>query len=413
MTTTERKLTADAARHLRIAAQNLDGAGGDLAGVIDATGLVRTLGGVDVYLALRARRRDLDRSTVDSAVESTDLAVRPAARGCIYLTSGGRIADCLRFADRSSASRVAREHAKVGLEDAEIAAVGEAVLEALAAGPRTTQKLRSMLPDGLVRSLGDAGKKLGISSNLPPSLRRLEFDGRIERTLEDGRLDTERYLWRVPDRNPLDRSPAPRDAIDLFARFAALYFRAAGVSTMRAFAAWLGIPLRDAKAAVAATPLVAVALDGVEDEGLVHEDHRHLLESPPRPEAIALLPFSDNLVALHGGPQYLVASAHHGVEVPVWGRGFGSTLGDVRHAMIRTLVAGERMVGVWELDPETESVEWASFEPLDPRLLKAVEAEAEATAAFLATELGHGRSFSIDSEAKMAKRVDFVRRLRG
>jgi len=51
-----------------------------------------------------------------------------------------------------------------------------------------------------VRSLGEKGKKLGLSSTLPPALRTLEFEGRIERTLEGGRLDSERYLWRLPAR---------------------------------------------------------------------------------------------------------------------------------------------------------------------------------------------------------------------
>lgn len=417
--------SAEQVRRIRVAAQGLGGAGeADLGALMASAGLVRTLGGADVYLALRARAPGLTRAAVDAAVVAGALAVRPAARGCIYLVPASLTADCLRFAERASRSRIAREHAKVGIEDAELEEVAAAVLAVLRqGGPATTQALRSALPDGTLRSLGEAGKKLGISSTLPPALRRLEFDGRIERTLDGGRLDSERYLWQIPARDPFAGSPPPESDAALHGRFADLYWRAAGAASSRDFAAWLGLSQRDAKAAASRVPLVPIAVDGSQDELLVHEAHRPWLDQPqhldphldphlgPHLDPVALLPFADNLVALHGGPRYLVAEQHHGIEVPTWGRGGGGTLGDVRHAQVRTIVAGDRLVGVWELEPNAGDVVWAAFDDLDPATSHRIDQIAEDTGRFLTEQLGHGRSFSIDNEKHMGKRVDLVRRL--
>ena len=69
------------------------------------------------------------------------------------------------------------------------------VLECLEAEPASTAQLRSRLPDGTVRSFGEIGKKVGLSSNLPPVLRELEFTGTIRRTTASTGLDHEQYLW--------------------------------------------------------------------------------------------------------------------------------------------------------------------------------------------------------------------------
>jgi hypothetical protein len=50
-------------------------------------------------------------------------------------------------------------------------------------------------------------------------------------------------------------------------------------------------------------------------------------------------------------------------------------------------------VGLWEYDPGREEIAWVSFIPQNQEL----EAAVERTAAFLRTELGDARSFSLDS----------------
>src|SRR5262249_6712322 len=151
----------------------------------------RTLGGVDVYFALRARLAGLHRAEVDGAVEERRTQVLPAARGCMYLVPKSAAALCLRVADHLSRKRNEKEAEKAGLRPGEVDEVAEAVHQVLAArGALSTAGIRSALPAGVLRSLGDAGKKVGLSSALGPALRVLEFAGRVERALEGGRLDS-------------------------------------------------------------------------------------------------------------------------------------------------------------------------------------------------------------------------------
>ncbi|MCA9537554.1 MAG: winged helix DNA-binding domain-containing protein [Myxococcales bacterium] len=148
------------------------------AGKVHATGWLRTLGGIDAYLALRARLPEFSMAEVHAAIAAGELRVSPAARGCIYLVPQADLALALRMADLLSRRRNARELEKVGVPESEIEAIGDAVLAALDA-PLTTAEVRKALPDGLVRSLGAVGKKVGLSSPLPSALRALDFAGHI------------------------------------------------------------------------------------------------------------------------------------------------------------------------------------------------------------------------------------------
>src|SRR5215207_8624094 len=83
------RLARDQARRAFVAAQGLAPAPGrspvSPVGVLEETGFVRTLGGVDVYIALRARVPEMRREDLDSVVAAHQAQVVPAARGCMYL----------------------------------------------------------------------------------------------------------------------------------------------------------------------------------------------------------------------------------------------------------------------------------------------------------------------------------------
>lgn len=379
------------------------------------SGFLRTLGGVDVYLAARARVPGLSRADLDAAVAARELQVVPAVRGCIYLVPRRDVPLALRVASLLSHKRSEREQEKAGIRPGELDDVGRAVLELLQdRGPQKPGGLRRKLPKGTVRSLGSAGKKVGLSSTLPPALRRLEFTGAIERVLETGRLDSERYRWGIPERNPFEDDSAgdlPEDPLDLFARCAEIFFRGAGVGTRRDFAAWTGISQRDARAALARCSLVEREVAGqiqtfygLEGELPVAAER---LDAARR--AIAFLPFEDNLIALHGGSAVLVDEAHHDVPVPVWGRGRGTTVGEARHMSFRSLVVDGRIAGFWEYDPEDEAVVFACFEPPDPSTRECLEEKATDVAAFLRDDVGHGRSFSLDTDEALSERATAIR----
>src|SRR6185503_12047087 len=287
------RLSAAKARAAVLAVQGLAGEPyPDITTVLEEAGFLRTLGGAEVYLAMRARRPGMRRADLEAAVAAGEARVTPAVRGCIYLVSARQQPLCLALADRLSSKRDARDQERAGMRAGEAKEVGKAVVATLAArGPLSTNDLKKALPDGVVRSLGEQGKKVGVSSTLPPALRLLEFAGDVERMLESGRLDSERYLWKKTARSPFAGAAVPDDPAELHARFAEIFFRAAGLGTRQAFAGWAGIGQREAQAAMQKLDLLPVAVDGSDDERWALAERRDLLADPPPQRQPALLPF--------------------------------------------------------------------------------------------------------------------------
>lgn len=402
-------LSINAARAVMVAAQELDGAPvSELIPVLERTGFVRTLGGVDVYLAVRARIPELSRADLEGAVERREAHVMPAARGCMYLVAKSHAAAALQLAAQLSQRRDEREREKAGIELAELERVGAAVLEALAEGPLETNALRRKLPAGLVRSLGEIGKKLGISSTLPPALRQLEFQGRIDRIPETKKLDTERYLWHFRE----DVPETVTGPAEVHAAIAKVFFHAAGLATMRAFVEWSGLRQGDAATAIERLGLVAVAVAGSKETYFLAPERRELLGRPAG-DAVAFLPFEDNLLACQGGPAFFVAPEHHGIPVPVWGDSKPSTLGEARHASLRTIIAGNQIAGFWEFDPDTHEVTTVCFDTVTKNNRERIAEQARTLGRFITEDLGHGRSHSLDTDAELRARAHYVRQLLG
>ncbi|MCY1082136.1 DNA glycosylase AlkZ-like family protein [Archangium lansingense] len=380
--------------------------------VVAATGWLRTLGGVDAYLAMRARVPGMKRRQLDEAVEQSRLQVIPAVRGCIYLVPRPEVPLVLRIAEEQHRKRADREHEKAGIAPKELADVGEAVLKALRKGPLSTDALRKALPEGTVRSLGDKGKKVGISSTLPPALRHLEFEGKVERTLDGGRLDTERYLWRLPAKNPLTGAKVPAEAVERHARIAATFFRQAGPTTLESFTTWAALSQREARAAMEKLPLVPVAVEGLAAEAWVLEEELAVLrEKVPVSSSLSMLAFEDSYLAFHGGPALFTDPKHHAREVPVWGTTKGSTLGDARYLFMRPLLDGDRLVGFWEYDVDAGAVVFGTFDKVAPKRRKAVEALAGEIATFLRDDVGRAHSFSLDSDDSLRERAALVKEM--
>ncbi|MBX7080307.1 MAG: winged helix DNA-binding domain-containing protein [Nannocystaceae bacterium] len=376
---------------------------GTLAQIVAATGYLRTLGGIEAYVALRARRPTLTRATIDLAVGAGELRVVPAMRGCMYLVPERHVDRCLALAESLTRVRDDREAERAGIREAELDQLAAQVLVALRDGPATTDGLRKRLPDGAVRSLGAAGKKLGISSPLPMALRRLEFAGAIVRAPERDRVDTERYAWRK--RRGVPELPT---AAQLQRELARSYYAWAGVGTVPELAAWSGLSQRDAEAATDAAGVPAVTLaDGT--RAFADPEARAWAEREV--DTVALLPFEDNLVALAGGPARWIAREHLQLSVPVWGSKQSKPLGDARHLALRTIVAGDRIVGFWEYDPGKRDVVTALLGKPAGALVDRVEAAAAELGSFVREEVGHGRSFSLDTDEALRERVAALRKL--
>jgi hypothetical protein len=377
--------------------------------VIGMTGWPRTLGGVDAYLAVLARVPGMNQRELDDAVAASRVQVTPAVRGCIYLVPRAHVPLVMSFAEEQYRPRTERELAKVGVAIKEVESIGKAVVAALAKGPLSTDALRRALPEGTVRSLGEKGKKAGISSPLPAALRFLEFEGRVERVLEGGRLDSERYLWRVPAKNPIAGAKLPRDRGERLGRLGRIFLQHAGPATRDDFQCWSVLPQRDARVAFESAGAVPVRIDGYAAEAFVLEEQADALKKArTEKDSVALLAMEDNYLTMHGGPGPLTDPEHHGRKIEAWGMSRATTLGEARHVAMRTLVLGDRVSGFWEYDPEAQELVAAPFAPLSPKQTRAVEEAAQAVIALFA-ELGHARSFSLDTMEEVAARAHKLR----
>lgn len=397
-------LTLDEARRLWAAGQGLhERADESIAATLERTGWIRTLGGASAFVGLAARNATSSVAAVHEALGAGAIRVSPCVRGCIYLVPAEHQGLAISIADRISAKRFARDLEKAGTSADELAELGEAVLGALRDGPASTRGLSKQLGDA-VRSLGDAGKKVGLTTTLPPALRQLEFAGHIERTPSDGRLDHESYDWSLPA-SPIEGLGRPDG--ELFADMAALYFRWAGPATRKEFAAWTGLNQTQAKAAIAAADLVEVEVEGIGEAYVTAGALDAMPDAVPR---LSCLPAMDNWYALRETAAPLMRPEEHDLQLVPFGPGKLVNLRDISQPLSRTYSCEGRVAGVWDADPASGEIVRHLFEPL-PATAEADREAGEAEARAIFETLGHTKVFSIDTDKRAAKRVAHLRTL--
>jgi hypothetical protein len=305
--------------------------------------------------------------------------------------------------------RTRRDLVKVGVQEQEVHELGGRILAALADGMLSTDAVRKALPAGMLPSLGAAGKKVGMSSILPTALRLLEGAGRIRRQPETGRLDSQRYAWRLPQGAAFGGATAPDDEGALVQAMAALYFRQAGPATLNEFAAWAGVGKRHAKAAIAALALVAVGVPGLGDAWLFEDDLADLQASPSADELPpVLLPFEDNYVSFRGALSCLGQPEDQDRPVKIGGSGKGRRLGDAAAMWQRVVLHRGCIAGYWEWEPDAQRVVTATFRKMPADRAQELADRADRLTAFISEQLGHGRAFSLDNERQQRKRLGWM-----
>lgn len=397
-----RRVTLVEARRAWARAQGLggDGAVEDVPG-----GWSRALGGVDPYLAMAMRVPGFRREMLDAALADGRVAVVPGVRGCIWLVPRADLGLCLRVSAASARKRLVRELDQAGVDEAELGRIGDAALAVLdARGALTTDALRDALPDGLVRSLGDVGKKKGHNTNFPAALRLLEWDGRIRRILQGHVVDTTTYEWTLTTPAEVGLPDAPEDEADQARALAERFFAWAGVATVDEFIGWAKIGKRVARSAVDALDLEDVdveelgaskawpgALDGGDDDG------------------VYLLPSQDNLFSLRGAPGLLADGRHQDRQLMGMG-GRKVTVAKAGWMMQRPVVFRGEWIGLWEWDRETQEIVVAGFDDPTSEIVESCRTTCAGLRPVLAEDLGgEARANSIDGVKSQRARAAAVR----
>ncbi|WP_153537191.1 DNA glycosylase AlkZ-like family protein [Actinomadura macrotermitis] len=378
--------------------QGLDGtlAGAPPAEVLARTGWARAAGGANPYLQLFARagtsRQDADRAAADLRIH-----MLPAARGCCYLLPAADYAIALRAAERGALAEAAAA-ARLGAPRAEIDRVAEAVLAVLEqnARPLGPRELRVLL-GGLVRDLGEAGRRKGLASTLPVALGLLQSAGEIRRVPVDGRLDTREhaYVRWTP--------PPPVGADEARAALARRYWTWTGGATLAQFRGFCAATAKDARAAV--EPLGLVPLAGTGLLALPADAAAFADFAPPPGPACTLVGWLDALVLLRRDLPSLLGPADAARPLPpALAR---STLSGLGELPAHGIVDRGRVVGLWEYDPGAAEIAWASFVPPDDALRAAVARTEE----FVRVQLGDAPGSGLDSSARRRPRIEALHAL--
>lgn len=382
--------------------QGFDGtlAGAGAAAVLQHAGWARSVGGASPYLSLFARA-GLGRAATDAAVAALEIHELPAARGCTYVVPAADFSLALQAGDGGESEMAVGR--SLGVTDAEVDRLCRAVLDALANGALDPAGIKQAV-GGAARDLGPAGTKKGLTSTLPLALKRLQADGSIRRVPVNARLDQQRYQYVRWTPGPLGaKRLAPEE---VHAELARRYFRWIGPARLSDFQWFSGLGAKAARAAIAPLRLAAF---GERDEWLLPVEDADALAAFTAPEtpAYALVSSLDGISLLRRDLPSLL-EARDGARKVVAQKGC-QELGSLADLPSHAILDRGRLVGLWEYDPESQSIAWWAFEAADEAALTAAVARTEE---FVRSELGDARAFSLDSPKSRASRIASLRSAR-
>ncbi len=369
--------------------QGLDGSmtGKSAAEVLQSTGWLRGLGGVGPYLALFARA-GISREAADEAVAKLQIHELPAARGCTYVVPACDFALALKAGEPFEGNEM-KVAAKLGVTDKEIAKLCDVVVRALARGPLDPEGIREATGNAS-RSLGEEGKKKGVTTTLPIALGILQASGEIRRVSTNGRFDQQRYRYALWRPNPLEKSNLTAEQVNI--ELARRYFSWIGPASLAEFQWFTALSVKACKAALDKLPLTSVDIDR-----FMLVEHREQFESfkIPRQAQYSLVSYVDGLMLLRRDLKSLTDEASL------------KALGGLKDLESHAIFDRGRLVGLWEFDLDKNEIAWASFIPKNKDLEKAVARTEE----FIRAQLGDARGFSLDSPKSRAPRISALRKL--
>jgi len=380
--------------------QGLDGslASRRAADILHETGWARSVGGCGPYLTLFSRG-GISRETVDGGVAKLELHELPTARGCTYVLPACDFALGLKLA-QSYGDGEMKLAEKLGVTAKEIDNLCDAVVAAVEKGPLDPDGLREATGKA-IRNLGEAGKKKGLTTTLPVALGRLQTAGEIRRVPVNGRLDQQRFQYALWRPSPLRNFQLSTE--EAFQELARRFFSWTGPATVAEFQTFAGLGVKAAKAAVEPLKLEPIAAD---DDRMLPPASRAALEAfrPPKDPKYMLVANLDSLFLLRRDLKSLLDAKD--LDRRITGEKGQCGLGELMDLPSPAIVDRGRVVGLWEYDPETESIAWAAFVKKDRALQDAVARTEE----YARAQLGDVRAFSLDSPKSRAPRIAALRK---
>ncbi|AHG89514.1 protein of unknown function DUF1006 [Gemmatirosa kalamazoonensis] len=370
--------------------------------VLERAGWARSVGGVGPYLTLFARA-GTSRADAEAAVAAQRIHELPAARGCTYVVPARDFALALRVGAGFGDAEM-KTAAKLGVTDDEIDRLCAAVVQSLAkSGPLDPDGIRAATGDAS-RSLGEEGKKKGLTTTLPIALGRLQARGDIRRVPVNGRLDQQRYAYVAWSPNPL----ADGDSVeDPFVTLGRRFFAWHGPATVAEFQWFSGLGVKATKAAV--EPLGLVPAEEGSDRLLLPEDADAWRRfEPGGDKRYALVSSLDPISANRRDVQMLLDPSD--VERFTAFVGTDRANSGLMDLPSHAILERGRLVGLWEYSPDEGAIVWGAF---DRRRDRALDAAIEETTAFVRDQLGDARSFSLDSPKSRSPRIEALRGLGG
>ncbi len=368
------------------------------AGILSQSGWSRSVAGVGPYLTLFSRAR-CSREQADRAVAALEIHELPAARGCTYVVPAADFALALTLADEFGSGDMAQA-LKLGVTEREIDKLCAAVLKALTDATLTPDEVRDATGSAS-RSLGEAGKKKGLSTTLPLALGRLQSSGDIRRVPINGRLDQQRYAYTRW--SPNARAGAALSSADAHVAIARRYFRWIGPATMKEFQWFSGLGAKLAKDAVSALDLVP-AMPG-SDLLLPSADLSafNAFEVPTTPQ-YALVSSLDTITAARRNVISLLDDSDTARQV-VSDKNLVS-IGKLSDLPSHAILDRGQLIGLWEFDAEAQRIVHALF---GRKMDKALRSTIDETETFVRDQLGDARSFSLDSPKSRVPRIEALR----
>jgi len=383
--------------------QGLDGSlrGKKPAEILERAGWSRSVGGVGPYLTLFSRG-GTSREAADAAIAKLAIHELPAARGCTYVVPASDFALALTVGQEFNGDM--KQAAKLGVTEKEIDKLCDAVVKAL-------DDKGALDPDGIreatgkaSRSLGEEGKKKGLTTTLPLALGRLQTEGRIRRVPTNGRLDQQRYKYVNWSPSPLAKYSQSLEAS--FTELARHFFRWVGPATLGELQWFAGLGVKTTKAAVESLGLVPA--EAGSDRLLLPDDAAAFkaFEAPASPQ-YSLVSGLDPITANRREMQSMIDAKdrERAVMVDAGAKPLGGLVDLPSHAILDR----GQVIGLWEFDVDSNSIVWATF---GRKKDKALDAAIEETQTFVRDQLGDARSFSLDSPKSRAARLDSLRKAR-